>query len=66
MTVARGNKVLDLAGRGLAQLRAANEVWCKVEFGSIAAGCAIGVPIDSSANGVGHLCNNRGHVRGVR
>jgi hypothetical protein len=46
VTVARGDKVLDLAGRGLGQLAAADEMRGEVEFGSIAAGSAIGVSIE--------------------
>ena len=45
MTVARGDKVLDLAGRGLGQLAAADEMRGEVEFGSVAAGSTIGVAI---------------------
>lgn len=45
MTVARGDKVLDLAGRSLGELAAANEMRGEVEFGSIAAGSAVGIAI---------------------
>ena len=45
VTIARGDKVLDLAGRGLGQLAAADEMRGKVEFGSVAAGSTIGVAI---------------------
>ena len=45
MTIARGDKVLDLAGSGLGQLAAANEMRGEVEFGSVAAGSTIGVAI---------------------
>lgn len=46
MAIARGDEVLDLAGRGLGQLGAADEMRGEVEFGSIAAGGAIGVAIE--------------------
>lgn len=46
MTVARGDEVLDLAGRGPGQLAAADEMRGEVEFGGIAAGSAIGVSIE--------------------
>ena len=46
MTVARGDKVLDLAGRGFGQLAATDEMRGEVEFGSVAAGSAIGVSIE--------------------
>ena len=46
VTIACGDKVLDLAGRRLGQLAAADEMRGKVEFGSIAAGSAIGVSIE--------------------
>ena len=46
MAVARGDEVLDLAGRGLGQLRAADEMRGEIELGGIAAGSAIGVSIE--------------------
>jgi hypothetical protein len=68
VTVARGDKVLDLRGRSLGELAAADEMAGQVVFGRVARGSAIGVPIElrgSTANCVGHLCNDRGHVRSV-
>lgn len=69
VTIARGDEVLDLAGRSLGELAAADEMRGEVEFGGVAAGSAIGVPIElggSSAHCVGHLCSNGGHERGVQ
>jgi hypothetical protein len=46
VTIARGDKVLDLARRSLGQLATADEMRCEVEFGGIAARSAIGVSIE--------------------
>jgi hypothetical protein len=46
VTIAGGDKVLDLAGRSLGQLTAADEMRGEVEFGGIAARSAIGVSIE--------------------
>jgi hypothetical protein len=68
VTVARGDEILDFRRRRLAELTSSDEVACEVELCGVAAGSAIGVAIElrgSTADCVGHLCNDRGHVRSV-
>jgi hypothetical protein len=68
VTVARGDEILHFRRRRLAELTSSDEVACEVELCGVAAGSAIGVAIElrgSTADCVGHLCNDRGHVRSV-
>lgn len=55
VTIVRGDKVLDLAGRGYAEVVPADEMRSKIELGRVGARGAVGLPIDSVLSNSCHV-----------